>query len=234
MAFDDAPSGGTTVASSHAIATPSAGYDVAGVTIGVYYTTGNASAALYYASAAVERYEAVFGQYQWPRYIIAQAGRPSSGNEFPGIVFLGGSLFANREAVAHETAHQWWYAMAGNDQMREPWLDEGIAEFTAGHFFGSHHSYASSKAVNSTVYDFPALPAPLTSSQPDSYDQTIYYKSAYFLDGLRIRMGGTRFFGGLRDLFAANRNGVVTTREFYDTMTRYGASGTYMRSFIAL
>jgi hypothetical protein len=207
---------------------------VSGVAIGVYYTTGNAYAALDSASAAIARYESTFGEYQWPRYIIAQTGRPASGNEYPGIVFLGGSLFANRETVAHETAHQWWYAMAGNDQMREPWLDEGIAEFTAGHFFGSHHSYSSTRPVNSSVYDFPALPAPTTSTQPDSYDQTIYYKSANFLEGLRVRMGSTRFFGGLRDLFAANRNGVLTTRKFVDTMTRYGASGTYLRQFIAL
>jgi hypothetical protein len=88
--------------------------------------------------------------------------------------------------------------------------------------------------VNSTVYDFPNMPAPLTSGDPGSYDQTIYFKSARFLDGLRLRMGNTASFGGLRSLFAANRNGVLTTREFYDAMAARGASTTYMRQFIAL
>ncbi len=93
---------------------------VAGVAVGVYYTTGNGSAALKHAVAAIAKFEQVYGQYQWPRYILAQTGRSGSGNEYPGIVFLGSALMADRETVAHETAHQWWYAMAGNDQLREP------------------------------------------------------------------------------------------------------------------
>jgi hypothetical protein len=205
-----------------------------GVSIGVYYTTGSASSALSTAISAVSRFEATFGQYQWARLIIAQSSRPSSGNEYPGIVFLGGPAFANREVVAHEVAHQWFYAMAGNDQMREPWLDEGIAEFAASYWFGTLTAHNSTRPVNSTIYEFPNTPAPYTSSDPGSYDQTIYFKSANFLNGLRLRMGNSRFFAALAALFAANRNGVMTTREFYDTFARYGASTTYMRYYIRL
>ena len=207
---------------------------VGGVMVRAFYTTGDGSRGLGYAQAAILKYEAAFGQYQWPTYTIAQTGRAGSGNEYPGIVFLGGTLFSNREIVAHETAHQWWYAMAGNDQMREPWLDEGLAEFAAGYFFGDLDGYVSTRPVNSRVYDFPNQPASLTSSDPNSYDQTIYFKSARFLDGLRSRMGTTRFFDGLRALFAANRNMVMTSQEFVDTMARYGASRTYMAQFISL
>lgn len=206
----------------------------AGVTVSAYYTSGDGATALRHAMAALAKFEAVYGAYQWPRFVIAQTGRAGSGNEYPGIVFLGSAVMANREVVAHETAHQWWYAMAGNDQMMEPWLDEGIAEFSAAYFFGSFHSYSSWRPVNSSVYDFPNQPAPLTSSQSGSYDQTIYFKSARFLDGLRARMGNAAFFAGLRDLFASNRNGTMTSREFYNAMARRGASTTYMRSFIAL
>ena len=206
----------------------------AGVGVVAYYTTGNAAAALSVAKAALVTFEAAFGQYQWPRYVIAQTGRAGSGNEYPGIIFLGGPMFSNSEVVAHETAHQWWYAMAGNDQMMEPWLDEGIAEFAASYFYGGFHSYSSTRPVNSSIYEFPNVPAPQTSSDPNSYDQTIYFKSASFLNGLRSRMGSSAFFNGLRAFFAANRNGVMTTREFYDTMARYGASTTYMRQFVSL
>jgi hypothetical protein len=206
----------------------------AGVTIGAYYTSGNGAAAIATAAAAITRFESLFGQYQWPRFIIAQTGRASSGNEYPGIIFVGGPLMANREVVAHEVAHQWWYAMAGNDQLREPWLDEGLAEFSAAYFYGTLHSYNSTRPVNSTVYDFPAIPANLTSSDPNSYDQTVYFKAGRFLNALRVQMGSSAFWGAMRDLFLANRNGVMTTREFYDTFARYGASTTFMRSFIAM
>jgi hypothetical protein len=205
-----------------------------GVAVGVYYTTGSASAALSTAMAAVNRFESAFGQYQWTRLIIAQAARPSSGNEYPGIVFLGGPAFEAGEVVAHEVAHQWFYGMAGNDQMREPWLDEGLAEFAASYWFGNLHGYNSTRPVNSTIYEFPNTPAPYTTSDPGSYDQTIYFKAANFLNGLRIRMGSPAFFAALKALFTANRNGVMTTAEFYNTFARYGASTTYMRTFIRL
>ena len=206
----------------------------AGVTVRAYYSTGDGPSALKHAMSALAKFESVFGSYQWPRFVVAQTGRKGSGNEYPGIVFLGSAVMADRETVAHETAHQWWYGMAGNDQMAEPWLDEGISEFAAAYFYGGFHTYSSSKPVNSSVYAFPNLPAPTTSDDPGSYTQTIYYKSAAFLNGLRSRMGSTAFLAGLRDLFSANRNGMMTTREFYDAMAGRGASTTYMRQFIAL
>ena len=205
-----------------------------GVTVVAYATTGQGALAVLRATSAINKYESVYGQYQWSRLVIAQTGRPGSGNEYPGIVFLGGPLFESRQEVAHELAHQWWYAMAGNDQLDEPWLDEGLAEFSAGYFFGSLPTYNSGRPVNSAVHEFPNIPAPLTSDDPGSYNQTVYFKASRFLDALRVRMGTTKFFAGLRDLFAANRNGIVTTREFYDTMARYGASRTYMAQFIRL
>ena len=206
----------------------------AGVAVRAYHTTGDGSTALKHAMSALARFESVFGAYQWSRFVIAQTGRKGSGNEYPGIVFLGSAVMADREVVAHETAHQWWYAMAGNDQIAEPWLDEGISEFVAAYFYGTFHGYSSTKPVNSSVYAFPNVPAPTTSDDPGSYTQTIYYKSAAFLNGLRSRMGNTAFFAGLRDLFAANRNGMMTSREFYNAMAGRGASTTYMRRFIAL
>jgi aminopeptidase N len=205
-----------------------------GVAIGVYYTTGSASAALSTAIAAVNRFETTFGQYQWSRLIVAQSPRPSSGNEYPGIVFIGGPAFGATEVVAHEVAHQWFYGMAGNDQMREPWLDEGISEFAASYWFGTINGYSSTRPVNSSIYEFPNLPAPSTSGDPGSYDQTVYFKSAAFLNGLRTRMGNSRFFAALTALYTANRNGTMTTREFYDTFARYGAPTSYLAAFIRL
>lgn len=204
----------------------------AGVTVAVYYTTGDAAAAMATTKRALAVYESAYGQYQWGRLVVAQTGRPTSGNEYPGIVFIGGRLFGNKAVIAHEVAHQWWYAMVGNDQLREPWLDEGLAEFSTNYFFANFRSYVSDRPVNSPVYDFPNTAAQYTTWDPHSYDQTVYFKGAVFLNGLRSRMGTTAFFAGLRDLFAANRGGVVTTPEFVATMLRYGAPQAYLDQFL--
>ena len=29
----------------------------------------------------------------------------------------------------HETAHQWFYSLVGNDQARDPWLDESLTQW---------------------------------------------------------------------------------------------------------
>ena len=74
----------------------------------------------------------------------------------------------------------------------------------------------------------------MTSDEPDSYNQTIYFKSARFLDGLRTRMGNSAFFDGLKELFTANRNGMLTSRKFFNVMAGHGAPKAYMSSFIRL
>jgi hypothetical protein len=205
-----------------------------GVNIKVFTTSSSGSTALSVAKAAVAKYEAVYGQYQWSNLVIAQSPRAGSGNEYPGIVFLGRSLLTNREEIAHEVAHQWWYAMVGNDQIKEPWLDEGLAQFSADQWFGGFATYRSSRPVNASSLEFPNVPAPLTSSQTGSYDQTIYFKASKFLAGLRSRMGTTAFFAAMRELFTANRNGVLTTKEFVAAMRRHGAPYSYLDAFLRL
>lgn len=222
FAFGASPSYRTTVGSA------------AGVKVVAYSTTGSGSTALSYAMSALTRLESLLGEYPWPRFVIAQTGRNGSGNEYPGIAFLGGPLFTSRTVVAHETAHQWFYAIVGNDQIDEPWLDEGIAEFLTAYLYGGFESYVSSKPVNTSSTAFPNIPAPLTSEDPGSYDQTIYYKSAKFLSGLRTRMGTATFFGALRTLVDEQRGGVMTTREFYRAMVKHGAPTSYLDAFIDL
>jgi hypothetical protein len=205
-----------------------------GVAIQVFTTTTAGTTALSVAKAAITKYEAAYGQYQWSRLVVAQSPRSGSGNEYPGIIFLGKGLLANREAIAHEVAHQWWYAMVGNDQMTAPWLDEGIAQFSADLWFGGFQTYDSDRPVDSAVTEFPNVPAPLTSDQPGSYDQTVYFKASKFLSGLRSRMGTMAFFAAMRDLFEANRNGVMTTNEFAKAMRGHGAPSSYLDAFLRL
>jgi aminopeptidase N len=204
------------------------------VRVQAWYTTGNGAAALDTARSALSTFEATYGGYQWPSLVVAQTGREQSGNEYPGIVFLGGPVMANREAVAHEVAHQWWYAMVGNDQINEPWIDEGLAQFSADYFFGRFDPYKSVRPINSPVYDYPDIDARETWRDPDSYNQTVYYKSSLFFDGLRGSLGNEAFFEALRTLVEENRNGVLTTAELVGAMTRFGADSGYLRQFLRL
>jgi aminopeptidase N len=42
--------------------------------------------------------------------------------------------------VHHETAHQWFYSLVGNDQARDPWLDEALATWAQVRLSGGRPS----------------------------------------------------------------------------------------------
>ena len=48
------------------------------------------------------------------------------GMEYPELVFS----IPVADVITHEIAHQWWYALVGNNQYREPWLDESFAQYS--------------------------------------------------------------------------------------------------------
>jgi hypothetical protein len=78
------------------------------------------------AADALRFYAKGYGDYPWPTYTLAVMRDFSgfSGTAYPTLTFLGdGSLVL----VPHETAHQWFYSLVGNDQSRDPWLSEGLA-----------------------------------------------------------------------------------------------------------
>jgi hypothetical protein len=69
-----------------------------------------------------------YGPYPWPTYtVVVQADRALLGQEYPTLVFMSPELPA--DVVAHETAHQWFYSLVGNNQARDPWLDETLAQW---------------------------------------------------------------------------------------------------------
>jgi hypothetical protein len=51
---------------------------------------------------------------------------------------------------------------------------------------------------------------------------------------MRTLMGDEAFFAGLRAFFARNRNGIMSSREFYETMADHGASTEHMGQFLRL
>ena len=76
---------------------------------------------------ALDDLAAHFGAYPYPRLTIGVTPGLPGGIEFPTHIFLGSGVPAVH--LVHEVAHQWFYGLAGNDQYRDPWLDEGLATY---------------------------------------------------------------------------------------------------------
>jgi hypothetical protein len=97
-----------------------------GVTVRVA-SIGRAPRLLGLAQRALRALSDRYGPYPWQNYtIVVPPDLPSVGIEYPTLSFVGESDYP-RLFVNHETAHQWFYSLVGNDQARDPWLDETLA-----------------------------------------------------------------------------------------------------------
>jgi hypothetical protein len=97
--------------------------------------------------------------------------------------------------------------------MREPWLDEGFADFTARWLMHISENQCSTREVDSSVF---AWPAGRTSGGDwlscDGYFHTVFYKGTEFLNAIRVAMGRASFFTAIRTYIADRRYRLITTR----------------------
>ncbi len=97
------------------------------VTVRVAVTRGRPEIPLALAKHALEALARRYGPYRWPVYtVVIPPDVRNIGIEYPTLTFFGRSKLA-RLILDHETAHQWFYSLVGNDQARDPWLDETLA-----------------------------------------------------------------------------------------------------------
>lgn len=82
--------------------------------------------------AALDDFAARYGPYPYPVLSVGVTGSLSGGIEFPQHILLGAGT--SRDHLIHEVAHMWFYALVGNDQYADPWLDEGLTEYAESRF----------------------------------------------------------------------------------------------------
>ncbi len=97
--------------------------------------TAQARRLLRHGRSALQCYAQAYGAYVSPSYTLVQVDFPHGGMEYPALSMISSDVVeaGGREleyAVAHETAHQWWYAAVGSDSWYQPWQDEALCEFS--------------------------------------------------------------------------------------------------------
>lgn len=98
--------------------------------------------AVSHAVHALEIFERRFGAYPYRELDIVAISTSALGVEFPGLIALRKQLLEPGErerwlesTTVHEVAHQWFYALVGNDQVSEPWLDESTTQYLTLRYF---------------------------------------------------------------------------------------------------
>jgi hypothetical protein len=137
---------------------------------------------------ALDDLAARFGEYPYPRLTIAVTAGLTGGIEFPTHIFLGSGVATVH--LVHEVAHQWFYALAGNDQFRDPWLDEGFAHYGQSRVDGQL-AYQRSRAL--PAYGRGHLGESMAywgRSDGSTYYLSVYVGGAQALAELGDRLGG--------------------------------------------
>lgn len=177
-----------------------------------------ASDSLAVAEHSVRALGSAFGQYPYPEMDVVLTHFASFGGmEYPTIVFTNPSP----TTISHEVAHQWWFGIVGDDEYREPWLDESFATWSAYVPFGGW--------TRCRHYRFPGKGARITddmgywATHPGQYG-TIYSGGGCLLARLSQRFGYQRFLRILRRYAADHWLGVTRTGDFQSAIARAAAS----------
>jgi aminopeptidase N len=171
----------------------------------------------------------LYGPFPYPSLVVtALPSLRSGGIEYPGAIMVGPELW--HVVVPHETAHQYFYGMVGDDQARDPWLDEAFATYSEARVNGTESRY------------LPALNGPLPvgrsmqgwGSDGSDYAGTVYAKGAAALLTARQSAGGTPFDQALRCYVRANAWSVATPAALARGLAGLPAATTVLRRAGAL
>ena len=177
--------------------------NVGGTTVRAWYRPGTNGAALLDAAAdAFAALQSRLGPYGYDTFKVVQSAG-GFGMESPELIWIPTGTTTNlRYQAAHETAHQWFYGIVGNDQAEEPFTDEAAADFVARSALGLHRaSRCPAGRLDRSIYGYSAR----------CYVETVYIQGGNLLDEARRRMGSTAFWGALRGYVAVHRGGITTT-----------------------
>lgn len=226
--------------------------DVGGTTVRSWFDADQrveGSRTLEIAASAVEHFTSVYGRLPFDETEVVETGGFFGGMEYPGIVFISGNERAleglpvipellghagfNRAVrtyvTGHELAHQWWYAAVGNDQIREPWLDEALAEISVRSWLrdieGNDDTFLMTSLTGEVVPRRGVLGATI-----DDFGTNAGYTDAVNLEGAAVllilerSLGETRFEELLRSYYADNVQEIGTTGSFLRALRAVGGA----------
>lgn len=183
---------------------------------------------------ALALFEKHYGPYPHQSLAVVQADFVD-GMEYSGLYFLskdyynwyrGGEAQLLSAIAAHETAHQWWYGLVGNDQALEPWLDEALCTYSERIYYEQAgqealdwwwayriNYFEPHGKIDLSIYD-----AQGEYKGYRNYRDVVYLNGAKFFEELRQLVGEEVFFEFLRDYRERNAYRLATRQTFFEIL----------------
>jgi len=110
-----------------------------------FFNDTNSAKSLQAGIDAIKTFSKLFGDYPYSTFSIVECDFVYGGMEYPNLVMISTAIeYADDylNVIIHETAHQWWYGIVGNDEFTYPWLDEALTEFSTLLFYDHNSGYS--------------------------------------------------------------------------------------------
>lgn len=196
---------------------------------------------------AMKYFNKSYGKYPYQTVSIAEAGMAPGvgGMEYPNLVMIGSDEYDNPsgleyivynksfsikdefyECIIHELAHQWWYALLGNDEYREAWIDEPMAQYSTLQYirdtYGRKYYNTQFKIWNMYTKKIKNqnMVRPLNKFNDNEYEVLLYEKGPLMWKSLNDQVGDKKFTEFQRKLFETYKYKVADTNGVIDTASK--------------
>lgn len=187
------------------------------------------------AAKALRIYSERYGEYPYTELDLVSTPMQAGGMEYSGAAALALNFYQPgspindvprdaflESATAHEVAHQWFFNQVMNDQLDEPWLDEGFAQYLTYIYYldaygeSAADSYLESWSGRWARVDYAEIPIgkPAGEYAGSEYSPIIYGRAPIFIRELEKVMGEDTFSVFLRDYIDDYRWKNVDTLQF--------------------
>jgi len=195
------------------------------------------------ASKAVLFFSKNFGEYPYKSLEIVKAPFLHGGMEYPGVVIISDNIeneFDKVKVIVHEIAHQWWYAVVGNNEVDEAWLDEALSEYSTILFLSNHKEFdVTYEELISEAFANYTLFADILSSvnkkvntsmllrvneYQSEYEYTymIYVRGVLMFDSINQIIGNKKLVNVLKTYFKKYQFKIASTDDFIAMAKKVG------------
>lgn len=198
-----------------------------------YFEDEAAELSLEAAKDAIIIFSELFGKYPYKHFSVAASDFYIGGMEYPKVVFIDEGLYkGNNEileyVIVHEAAHQWWYGIVGNNEIKEAWLDEALTEYSTMLYYekkygkeakenmykkmvlGSYNRYRDYSNNDKEII----LKGLKDFNDSTEYQALVYCKGAMLIESLRRELGDKNFFDALKIYYDKYKYCNASTSDF--------------------
>ncbi len=196
-------------------------------------------------SSALSLFNEKFGNYPYSEIKIVALPMTALGIEFPGIFAVNASLYkkdgtlANvpteyyfEPTVVHEAAHQWFYSLLGNNQLKEPWIDEALTQYSVWLYYNELVGETASVSFfgsltsrwDSIHKDEIPIDLPVSSYLDNEYSPIIYGRAPLFILDLKNEMGEGEFHNFIKHLISKYSHKLIDTITFRNELMIFSDS----------